>query len=236
MLAEDPRLPKKASQSPQNDVGHKVKFLKRETKDFRTGKCTQGRDSWRRKSFHTLRSLSQAQSGENFRTSEGNIATGAWKEKQRKFTTRSLLNSTSQPRISLHAYHCEWILGAQAQALEVKPQGEDGLTAMKILRGGQYNATEGVHRKAWACHRGKRSLLWEHSNFKHSQNAGPCLPECCSWHKLTAACDSRGRKAGENAKGKTGCNCSLGYITTWLLPGLVWVSEVEDRRLLWSQC
>jgi len=45
MLAEDPRLPKKASQSPQNDVGQKVKFLKRETKDFRTGKCTQGRDS-----------------------------------------------------------------------------------------------------------------------------------------------------------------------------------------------
>ena len=44
---------KKASQSPQNETGQKIK-IKREAKDFRMVTWALGRKSWRRKSFHTL--------------------------------------------------------------------------------------------------------------------------------------------------------------------------------------
>ena len=48
MTAEDPKPPKKASQSPWNEVGQKTKIKKKKTKNFRTGAwATREGGSWK---------------------------------------------------------------------------------------------------------------------------------------------------------------------------------------------
>jgi len=83
---------RKANQSPQNEVRQKLK-TKMETKDFRMGTCSLGRESWR-KSFCTLRNSSQAGSGESFQTSEGSETMGTQRQ-NREFTTEIMPSCTS---------------------------------------------------------------------------------------------------------------------------------------------
>ena len=71
-----PQTSTKASQYPQNEVGQRIK-IKRETKDIKMVTCTSGRESWWRKSFHTLGNPLTGAVRESFGTVEGSTATSA---------------------------------------------------------------------------------------------------------------------------------------------------------------
>lgn len=94
-----PQIFKKANQSPQNEVGQKIK---RETKDFWDGDLYPGRKG-RKFSAH-LETSSQVGSVESFRISEGNETMCVQEAKQKEYTTEIMMNSTSQLRSGLHTH------------------------------------------------------------------------------------------------------------------------------------
>ena len=119
----------KARKSPRTWVGQKKK--KKQRQKNRDGTCTSGRELWRRKSFHTL--------GSPFTGGDGKVGGGEASEPQRRAQQQGCRGHSGEipaQRISadqhspaweacLLTHRGGWGLAAEAQASEVRPQGED---------------------------------------------------------------------------------------------------------------
>ena len=121
-----PQTSQKARNYPHTWVGQK----KKQRQKNRDGTCTSGREPWRRKSFHTWGKPFTGGDGGwwggSFRTTEESSTTGVQRAKRRDFCTQISADQHSPAREAcLLTRQGRWGLGAEAQASEVRPQGED---------------------------------------------------------------------------------------------------------------
>ena len=89
------------------------------------GTWASGREVWRRKISAHSKTPSQEGTRGSFRTSEGSIATGAQKAKQREFSIEIIADQNFPAKV-LFACPPQWVgTGAEAWALGFRPQGKD---------------------------------------------------------------------------------------------------------------
>lgn len=101
-------ISKKASQSPQNETGQKIR-IKKETKDFRTRTCAIGEGVCEGGNVSTHSETFSQAVWEELWNLRGE---GAGKAKWREFPTETVPDSTPQARSGLHAHSSERRLSA----------------------------------------------------------------------------------------------------------------------------
>ena len=169
------RTSRKANQSPQSEVGEKLK-TKRDTKAIRLGTCTPGEWVLKEKSPYTRKPPHRRVQLWNLRGQGNSICSEG---KMERLHTEIMRSSTSQLRTGSHAHaRCgEWGWVGEAQVLRPGPQGEtqgwlpwrysDGTEATQMLLETQILPCSScyliiVHKmwdkKAWPCHLGSFAL------------------------------------------------------------------------------
>ena len=120
-IGRRPQTSKKASQSTQNEVGQKIKIKKNYR--FQDGDLHPRKGVMKEEKFPHTHAQGQGGALEPWK---GMPLQVPGRQNGEKPPQRSLFNSTSQPRKSLHSRAClrEWGLGTEAQACGVGPQGE----------------------------------------------------------------------------------------------------------------
>lgn len=120
-IGRRPQASEKANQSTQGEVGQKIQMKK--DKGFQDGDLHPRKGVVKEEKLPHTHAQGQGGALEPRKGMQQQVPGG---QNGEKAPQRSLFNSTSQPRNSLHGHACfrEWGLGTEAQACGVGPQGE----------------------------------------------------------------------------------------------------------------